>query len=361
MTRRRLAAFIVFIGIGIVGGVYMIGSASSAYHWEVLGVFDHKVDSIEFVSPLKGWMSDFHVAGSAQSGKKPKLFSQYRQSIRRIRITKDGGRSWEVVHESPGRMLHLQYSREMKVLQGIEIQFNEGIEPPLDYDLYESSDEGRRWEKVCDLPNSTEGFRWLDEKRGYAWSLDKIYATSDKGWSWRQVASKQVVFTIRRSPCIGPDGMIYFIADGRAKGLNPWDSTSVTLALPDGLEPKEISASTSSNRVFVLGTNGHQWNMIAFDQDKQVTDTETIPIREKQFRPAFLADGGDAMTLVGTTLGTHFPAYHFYIRDSSGWHRESIPDEKNFERLACLGRSAWAVRISLLLGKRQLLRRQIAD
>jgi len=324
------------------------------YKWEGLGTFRSEIESLEFISLFKGWMSDFIF--NKQKGK-IKRFRKYRQSINRIQITEDGGNTWKIIHqsESSGLMRYFQYINSIGWLLSIKVLYHEKQHPPLKFILYKSLDEGHKWEKVCDLPYSTKGFYFFDEYNGYAWTLGKIFATSNQGKFWRLIASKDIIYKKGKSNNIGRDQIVYFIKENNVKGLNPWKNIDIILPLPQDFKPENILTSPVVPTIYVLGISKQGYMLLAYEKDRLISE-ELVPIKKwQQFKSESFTYGDDILNLVGSVQGSFFKSYYFYIRDERGWHEESLSGCKNFEHFAYWGNNAWAVRISLLKGKRELL------
>jgi len=326
--------------------------------WQILKTFDSEIESLEFVSPVRGWMSDF-IPKDKNDLPTGKLWAKYKQSINRIQITEDGGKTWKILYqESSGLIRHLQYMKETGWLLGIKVIACEGQEHPLHFMLYRSKNKGYHWEKVGDLPYSTKGFYFFDEHQGYAWTLGQIFATSNAGNYWQPIASMDIIYKKGRISNIGNNQFIYFIENEVVVKLNSWKNSRVVLPLPENFKPQDILANPSQAIVYVIGLQNNKWCLLAYKNDKFIS-TEALPIQEKEFDVEVFAYGKDLLNLVGSTASSFLKPYYFYVRDKNGWHKESLSGSKNFEQFAYWENHAWAVRIALLQGKRELLRRDM--
>jgi len=328
---------------------------SRTYEWEVVGNFRSEIESLEFVSLSKGLMSDFIF-----NKQKIERFAKYRHSINRIQLTEDAGKTWKIIHqsESCGLMRCFQHINSVGWLLSIKVVYDGERHPPLNFMLYKSVNEGYNWEKVCDLPYSTKGFYFFDEYNGYAWTFGKIFATSNQGKFWKLVASTDIFYKKGKSNNIGKDQVIYYIKGNNINGLNPWRNIDITLHLPEDFKPENILASPILPIIYVLGGSSQGCMILTYEKNRLVSE-EFVPIKEcLQFKSECFVSGGDLLNLVGSVQGSFFKSYYFYVRDKDGWHEESISGSKNFEHFAYWGNAAWAVRISLLYGRREIVKRR---
>jgi hypothetical protein len=322
------------------------------YQWKVIRRFDNEIASIEFISPLKGWMSDFIFDNDADS---KKSLAKYRWSTNRIQSTEDGGKTWKIIYQSSGLIERLRYMNTLGGLLGIKVWYDDKMKQrPLHFMLYKSIDKGYNWEKICDLPYATENFYFVNENNGYAWTLGKIFATSNQGKQWNLIATMNIIYRRGKLYNVGKDNFIYFIKNNDAIGMNPWQNRKVTLALPNDFKPKDILANPSQSTVYVLGVATQGWTLLVY-KNNELISTELVPL-EQASNPESFAYGENILNLVGST-SSFFKPYHFYVKNQNGWHTESLSGSKNFEHFAYWGNHAWAIRIALLRGNRELLQR----
>ena len=331
---------------------------NTLYQWEVIATFDNEITSIEFVSPTKGWISELQVEKTA----KTEMWAEYQQGTNRIQLTEDGGKTWQVIYESAGSLIEqLQYIESKDWLLGVKSIYQPG-QPRPNFRLYKSMDEGTHWEQFCELPvaHAIRGFHFFDENRGYIWTLKKIFFTSTGGKQWQLITSAADISYAGSIYNIGQEQMIYFITNQKKqiKGINPWEKRIVSFSLPDQAEAESILAHPSHPLVYVIvKTSSKELKMLGYDNN-QLIIKENIPIKAQEMTIPAFTYGDNLINLVVSTL-SFFKPYYFYVHDQEGWHKESISGKKNFEHFVYWKNHAWAIRIALLKGHRELWRRQI--
>ncbi|NJO16602.1 MAG: hypothetical protein HC877_12925 [Thioploca sp.] len=356
MTINNYKILFIIISLSILIGIAKhMGNIS--YKWEILDTFDNEILSLEFISPSKGWMSALLMDKTSE----PEMWQEYKKGINRITVTEDGGKTWEIVYESPGNFIEqLQYMDTTKWLLGVKSTYQEGKGHP-DFMLYKSIDEGHHWEIFCQLPvpHSIEGFYFFDDYKGYVWTLEKLFATSDRGKTWSLIALIDVPYKTGKIYRIGPANFFYFIDNNEIKKVNPWKNVNFSLTLPVNFKAKDIFSNPSQSKVYILGQTPSKWLLLVYEND-QLISTEVIPIKEKQFELEAFFCGKNTFQVIGSTL-SFFKPYHFYIKNLTDWHKESLSGKKNFEYFAFWENHTWAVRIALFKGNRELLHREITQ
>lgn len=338
----------------IVSAIFLlllIGHASnqmseSPYRWEELTTPSGEIVALEFASADKGWaseLSETRVEGGETVG------SKYHGAITHLKRTLDGGRTWTELYTNANTFERLRYDGRSKTLMAIRVS-NETPNGPFRLTLVGSDDDGAHWEECCELPDGAEDYRFLDVSRGYAWTLMEIYATWDGGAQWQQIAVMDSI-GIARTENIGPQGIIYFIQSHQVIGKDPWQHTSLAIPLPKDFEPRMLSASQTENLLFVLGRHLERWSVLTW-RDNHVVALDEVPPQDGWEPEVFVYSGG-ILNLVSADR-SYLRRYRFQVRDREGWHLQSISGKRNFEQFAFWGGSAWATRIALLAGRRQL-------
>ncbi|BAP57589.1 hypothetical protein THII_3292 [Thioploca ingrica] len=328
-----------------------------SYKWEILGTFDNEILSLEFISPSKGWMSELLIDKTGE----PEMWQEYKKGTNRIQVTGDGGKTWKIIYESPGSFIEqFQYMDTTRWLLGVKSTYQEGEGRP-DFMLYKSIDEGHHWEAFCQLPvpHSIEGFYFFDDYKGYVWTLAKLFATSDRGKTWNLITSTDMPYKTGKIYRIGLANFFYFIDNNEVKKVNPWENTNIYLTLPIDFKAKDIFANPLQSKVYILGQTPSRWHLLEYEND-QLVSTEVVPIKEKQFELEAFVYGKNTFQVIGSTL-SFFKPYHFYVKDPTAWHKESLSGKKNFEYFAFWENHTWAVRIALFQGNRELLHREITQ
>ena len=329
------------------------------YFGEIINSFHHEMVSLEFSSPVKGWLSEVVVKTEDLQEDR----AEYTKGVNRIQQTTDGGKTWRMIYESPRTLIkQLHYMNGTNELWGVKSVYQKGQFRPH-FMLYKSPDEGVHWDKVCELPvpYAIDGFTFFDEPHGYVWTLTKIFATSTGGKQWQLLtpainppSNEELI-----NP-IGPDQFMYFITRQiqEVKGINPWKKQELNLELPDLFEPQNVLADPAHPTVYVIGQIAAQWQLLGYEQE-QLSSQETVPIRERDFMIDVFAYGDNVINLVGLTTRSFLSSYYFYVRDVNGWHKEHPSGKKGFEHMVYWGNHAWAIRIALLKGYRELWRRRL--
>lgn len=352
---NKLFLFIVLLTITIFERGCM---NNTLYQWKVIETFDNEIVSIEFASPVKGWMSELLVEKTV----KTEMWEEYKKGANRIQLTEDGGKTWQVIYESTGSLIEqLQYMDSTGWLLGVKSVYQEG-QPHPNFMLFRSMNEGSYWEKFCELPvpHAVRGFHFFDEHKGYIWTLKKIFFTSNSGKQWKLITSEANISYKGRVYNVGQEQMIYFIANKKKeiKGINPWERKKVNFFLPNDVKAESILANPSQSMVYVIVKTSNKEIKILGYEHNQLIFKENIPIKKQDIIIQSFAYGEDLINLVGSTEA-FFKSYYFYVRDQESWHEESIPGKKNFEHFIYWKNHAWAVRIALLKGHRELLQRQV--
>ncbi|MDY6993192.1 MAG: hypothetical protein SVR94_11390 [Pseudomonadota bacterium] len=329
---------------------------NTLYEWEMIKTFDNKIISIEFRSALKGWLSELQVEQTAKTA----MWAEYQQGTNRIQLTEDGGKTWRVIYEAKSSLIEqLHYMDSKDWLLGVKSVYQQG-QPRPHFKLYKSMDKGSHWEKFCELPvaHAIRGFHFFDANRGYMWTLKKIFFTSTAGKQWQLITSQADIAYTGNVYNVGSEQMIYFITHQKKqiRGINPWEKKIVNFSLPDYVEVESILAHPSQSLVYVIvKTPSKEINLLAYDNNQLILK-ENIPINKPEITIQAFAYRDDLINLVVSTL-SFFKPYYFYVRDQQGWHQESISGKKNFEHFVYWKNHAWAVRIALLKGHRELWQR----
>jgi hypothetical protein len=323
--------------------LYLVSNTGNGmYKWQLLVDLKDDVESIEFASPTVGWKADYV--------RSEKDFS-------RILKTEDGGKTWRVLYETDESIYKIRYVPEIQTIFALQ---NKRAKPKYIRSLRKSLDGGHSWKLVCLLSFPAQGVYFFNENNGYAWTSNDIYGTSNKGESWHKFAETKLDFMedYAGKRIIGKDQFIYYIEDQKVFGFNFWKGVLINLPLPMGFEPVAVTAKPTDTKVAVLCKESSRWNLVEFENG-QLLLTEPVPIREKEFRVRTFAYGDTVINLVGITSGSMFNSSHFYLRDKDGWQRESISGSNNYSAFAYCGDYAWAFRVALSRGTRELLFRDI--
>lgn len=88
---------------------------------------------------------------------------------------------------------------------------------------------------------------------------------------------------------VGNDKSVYFIEDQKVYKFNFWKGEKLHLPLPEELDPEAVIVN---------------------------------PKKEKEFSPGVFSYGDNLINLIGTTTGSFFNNYHFYIRDTNEWNKK---------------------------------------
>ena len=356
-SKYLIRLVLVIVGLAtLIGIVYM---NAPLYRWKILTTFDHEIESLEFISPSTGWLSEFI---PNQERKDDDFWSEKRLGTNRLQLTQDGGRSWKIIYQATadGIFKQLRYVNTLKWLLGIKVIFPDRIEQRPKGMLYKSLDGGYQWEKIGDLPQGgAYEIYFLNEQQGY-FVGDNLFFTSDGGKQWKFLATIENRLILAKRYYLGPNHFLYFINQGIVTGINPWKNQTLNLVLPPHFQPREVLALPSKPIVYLIGELNSKWTLLGYENGKRLSQ-EVVPIHEADFNVSAFTYGENLINLVGPATWSFFRPYYFYVRNSKGWYQESLSGFKNFELFAYCGNHAWAVRIALLKGHRELLRRQGVD
>jgi len=267
--------------------------------------------------------------------------TKYEGSTAFIKETKDGGEIWALIHAGGDLFEWLRYQESNGSLWAIRVAHDSaGRKLSLAFSLAVSDDGGRRWRKYCALPYGRVDFLLIDGRKGYAWTVGTIYATSDSGEHWHKLSKTETSAAIKaRIERVGVDDILYFIHSGQVFGINPWIGTETTIPLPDNFQPRLLSVSKARNRLFILGPTTRQWKLLVLEANKMISLSD-VPLGLKRY-PQVLVQSNDTLNLIGSRiLSFAVKRYHFLAMDENGWDTRFISGKTNFDQFEFSGACA---------------------
>lgn len=117
--------------------------------------------------------------------------------------------------------------------------------------LVRSSDGGGNWTPGGSVPSEARGMHFLSESRGYLWTGEDIYETSDAGQSW---TSCQAPLSLARggpAPTVDQQGTLYWVADSQLF-IRSFDGKRSAVTLPAPFDVA-ILTSAANGVLFLLG------------------------------------------------------------------------------------------------------------
>ncbi|MCB2264191.1 MAG: hypothetical protein LGR52_14825 [Candidatus Thiosymbion ectosymbiont of Robbea hypermnestra] len=291
------------------------------FKWRKIEELQNEILALEFRDCKHGWRSEVElpVPGTTRST------TWYEGSTTFIKETRDGGENWASIHAGGDLFERLRYQESNGSLWAIRVAHDSaGGKLSLAFSLAVSDDGGRRWRKYCALPHGTEDFLFLDGRKGYAWTVGTIYATSDSGEHWHKLSKTEISAAIKaRMERVGVDDTFYFIRSGQVFGINPWIGTETTIPLPDDFEPRMLSVSKARNRLFVLGRTFRQWRLLVLEDNKTMSLSD-VPLGH-EWSPEALVQSDEILNLIGSRILSFITErYYFLVMDKHGWDTESI-------------------------------------
>jgi hypothetical protein len=326
----------------------------SIQSWKMIQVSDDVVVSLHFISPLKGWMSDY-IFTKKSDPQKP--LAKYYLARNRLKKTEDGGKTWTMIYQSSGIIENIYYENTLNTLFGLKIVLDPITrQPRLHFMAYKSSDNGFNWTKISDLPNGTESFYFFNETDAYAWTLGKIFFTSDRGITWNLMAEMDLRSLKNTQKMPIKDKIIYWIKKNKVIGMNPWSHTDYIIEQPLNFNPKRLLIDPLQAKFYILGIKEKKWFLLTYI-DHQLVKEELLSFSYK-LHLEFFFYGKNRLHFVGSKF-SYFKTYYFYSQNNTGWYSESLSGMKNSEHFSVWKHHMWAIRISLLKGRRELWHRKM--
>jgi photosystem II stability/assembly factor-like uncharacterized protein len=317
----------------------LLVSCGQDEHWRTISPkgLDGQFNDILFINDSTGWIV----------GSKMELSLKNQDGL--ICKTVNGGQTWTPTFAGKGSFKFIRYVDD--TLFSIKHIFKEDSYEEVNSVVAKSTDNGRTWKEISEIPGIVKQFSFSNSETGYSITKDnesntndwKLLKTSDAGTTWTQLN----IFNNVQSGVFVDS--IFFINQYQGTSLLTYDTQRETLyteMFPSNFKSELITKDKNEN-VWIIGSNNGKF--VLLKREGPNTFKEILFNQVKNGQPhdfytyADIADNriylitGDGTSIVGVT-------HRFFKSEDLGktWTEEEIPFNLTVEPICFTNGKIWS-------------------